>query len=75
MDSDANSDITVYHTISQFGNSDLETPDEFANSNPRPSTFSQPPFRLRSQPRKNFKTFIPQFKILKNIEANFKIFG
>ena len=24
--------------------------------------------RLRSQPRKNYKTFIPQSKILKNIE-------
>ena len=44
MDSDANSDITVFHTISQFDNSDLETPDEFANSEPSPSTFSQPPF-------------------------------
>ena len=45
MDSDANSDITVFHTISQFDNSDLETPDEFANSEPSPSTISQPPFR------------------------------
>ena len=45
MDSDANSDITVFHTISQFDNSDLETPDEFASSEPCPSTFSQPPFR------------------------------
>ena len=45
MGSDANSDITVFHTISQFENSDLETPDEFANSEPSPSTFSQPPFR------------------------------
>ena len=44
MDSDANSDITVFHTISQFNNSDIETPDEFANSEPSPSTFSQPPF-------------------------------
>ena len=45
MDSDANSNITVFHTISQFNNSDIETPDEFANSEPSPSTFSQPPFR------------------------------
>ena len=45
MDSDANSDITVFHTISQFNNSDIETPDEFANSEPSPPTFSQPPFR------------------------------
>ena len=43
--SDANSDITVFHTISQFNNSDIETPDEFANSEPSPSTFFQPPFR------------------------------
>ena len=42
MDSDANSDITVFHTFSQFENSDLETPDEFADSQPSPSTFSQP---------------------------------
>ena len=45
MDSDANSDITVFHTISQLKNSVIETPDEFANSEPSPSTFSQPPFR------------------------------
>ena len=44
MDSDANSDITVFNTISQFDNSDLETPDKFANSEPSPSIFSQPPF-------------------------------
>ena len=43
--SDANSDITVFHTISKFDNSDLETPDEFADSEPSPSTFSQPPFQ------------------------------
>ena len=45
MDSDAYSDITVFNTISQFDNSDIETLDEFANSEPSPSTFSQPPFR------------------------------
>ena len=32
-------------TISQFNKSDIETPYEFANSEPSPSTFSQPPFR------------------------------
>ena len=26
------------------------------------------PSRLRNQPRKNYKTFIPQFKILKKVE-------
>ena len=41
IESDANSDITVFHTISQFDNSDLETPDEFADSEPSPSTHSQ----------------------------------
>ena len=45
MYSDANSDITVFHTVSQFDNSDLETPDEFANSEPSPSTFSEQPFQ------------------------------
>ena len=45
MDSDANPDITVVHTISQFDNSDIETPDKFTSSEPSPSTFSQPPFR------------------------------
>ena len=45
MDSDANSDITVFHTISQFNNSYIKIPDEFAKSEPSPSTFSQPPFR------------------------------
>ena len=52
MDSDTNSTITVYHTISQFENSDQESPDEFDNSEPSPSTFSQPPFQpLHSQTR------------------------
>ena len=53
MNSDTNSDISVFHTISQFINSDVETPDEFADSEPSPSTytqtnsstFSKPPFR------------------------------
>ena len=55
MDSDADSDITVFNTISQFNHSDIETPDEFANSEPSPSTFSQPPppFRpIHSQSQK-----------------------
>ena len=53
-DSDANSDITVFHSISQFDNSQLETPDEFADSEPSPSTFSQPPFRpIHSQAKVN----------------------
>ena len=49
-DSDTNSNTTVYHTISQFNNSDMETPDKFAYSEPSPSTFSQPTFQsLHSQ--------------------------
>ena len=52
--SDTNSDISVFHTISQFNNANVETPDEFAESEPSPSTyttqtnssvFSQPPFQ------------------------------
>ena len=30
--------MTIYTTISQFNNSDIETPDEFADSEPSPST-------------------------------------
>ena len=64
--SDTNSDISVFHTISQFINSDLETTDEFANSEPSPSTysqtnpsnFSQPPFQpiQASQPLPSLST-------------------
>ena len=39
--SDTNSDASVFHTISQFNNSDLETPDGFADSEPSPSIYSQ----------------------------------
>ena len=52
MDSDNNLNTTVYRTISQFNNSDHETPDKFDNSEPSPSTFSQAPFQpLYSQIR------------------------
>ena len=63
---ETNSDISVFHTISQFNNSDIETPDEFANSEPSPSThtqtnpsiFSQPPFQpvQTSQPLPSLST-------------------
>ena len=46
IDSDTTSNTTVNNTISQFNKSDLEIPDEFDNSEPSPSTFSQPPFQL-----------------------------
>ena len=43
MDSDDTSTNTVFHTVSQFNNSDNENPDELADFEPSPSTFSQPP--------------------------------
>ena len=51
--SDTNSDISVFHTISQFNNANVETPDEFADSKPSPSShtqtyssvFPKPPFQ------------------------------
>ena len=45
MQSDTNSNTTLYNTTSQFNNSDIETPDEFANSEPSTSTFFRPPFQ------------------------------
>ena len=45
MDSDNNSTNTVFHTISQFNNSDIEIPVEFADSEPNPTTFSLPHFQ------------------------------
>ena len=53
MNSDPNSDIAVFQITSQFNNYDKETPDEFAGSEPSPSTHTQtnsstlskPPFR------------------------------
>ena len=49
MNSDTNSDILVFHTISQF-NSDVETPDEFADSEPSPSTHTQTNSSVFSKP-------------------------
>ena len=52
MASDTNSNTTVHNTTSQINNSDLDTPEEFDNSEPSPSTFSQAPFQpLHSQIR------------------------
>ena len=53
MDSDSYSDITVFNTISQINNSDIENTDKFANSEPSPSTFSQPSFRPIHSQSKN----------------------
>ena len=53
MNSDTNSQISVLYSISQLNNPNIETPDEFADSEPspsnnfhNPSNFSQPPFHL-----------------------------
>ena len=51
--SDTNSDISVLYSTSQLNNPNLETPDEFADSEPSPfnnfqtnsSVFSKPPFQ------------------------------
>ena len=53
MNSDTNSDILVLYSISQLHNPNIETPDEFADSEPSPSNnfqtnssvFSKPPFQ------------------------------
>ena len=53
MNSDTNSDISVLNSISQLNNPNIETPDEFADSEPSPSNnfqtnssvFSKPPFQ------------------------------
>ena len=53
MKSDTNSHISVLYSISQLNNPNIETPDEFADSEPSPSNnfhtnslnFSQPPFQ------------------------------
>ena len=39
--SDNNSDISVLYSISQFNNSNAETPDEFSDSEPSPSNYTQ----------------------------------
>ena len=52
MNSDTNSHISVLYSISQLNNPNIETPDEFADSEPSPSNnfhnppnFCQPPFQ------------------------------
>ena len=45
-----NSDISVFHTISQFNNSYVETPDEYADSEPSPSTYTQTNSSVFSKP-------------------------
>ena len=48
--SDTNSNISVFHTISQFNNFNVETPDEFADSEPSPSTYTQTTSSVFSKP-------------------------
>ena len=48
--SDPNSDISVFHTISQFNNANVETPDEFADSEPSTSTHTQTNSSVFSKP-------------------------
>ena len=53
MNSETNSNISVLYSISQLNNPNIETPDEFADSEPSPSNnfqtnssvFSKPPFQ------------------------------
>ena len=53
MNSDTNSNISVLYSISQLNNPNIETPDEFADSEPSPSNnfqtnssvFPKPPFQ------------------------------
>ena len=53
MNSDTNSEFSVLYSISQLNNPNIETPDEFADSEPSPSNnfqtnssvFSKPPFQ------------------------------
>ena len=53
MNSDTNSNISAFYSISQLNNPNIETPDEFADSEPSPfnnfqtnsSVFSKPPFQ------------------------------
>ena len=48
--SDTNSDISVLYPISQFNNPNVETPDEFADSEPSPSTYTQTNSSVFSKP-------------------------
>ena len=48
--SDTNSDISVLYSISQFNKSNVETPDEFADSKPSPSNYTQTNSSVFSKP-------------------------
>ena len=51
MNSDTNSHISVLYSISQLNNPDIETPDEFADSEPSPSNNFQTNPSVFSKPR------------------------
>ena len=48
--SDTNSDISVLYAISQLNNPNVETPDEFADSEPSPSNDNQTNSSVFSNP-------------------------
>ena len=48
--SDTNSDISVSYSISKFNISNVETPDEFADSEPSPSNYTQSNSSVFSKP-------------------------
>ena len=48
--SNTNSDISVLYTISQYNNPNVETPDEFADSEPSPSNYTQTNSSVFSKP-------------------------
>ena len=48
--SDTNSDVTVLYSISQYNNPNVETPDEFADSEPSPSNYTQTNSSVFSKP-------------------------
>ena len=50
MNSDTNSDISVLYSISQLNNPNIETPDEFADSEPSPSNNFQTNSSVFSNP-------------------------
>ena len=68
MDSDY-SPNTVFKTISQFNNSDFDTTVEFQNSEPNPSTFSQPP-PLPTYPDSNPQREFPSPLLLHKFNLN-----
>ena len=46
----SNSTQTVFHIISNSYKSDIDTPDEILDSEPKPTYFSQPPFQPITPP-------------------------